>query len=164
MCVTPFSTLGHYMFIPCTSWLMPSQISVIPPLHSTKWTSSLSKAPIMNWKRPHCGLRVASHILLWFGYHLVILFCINLFIFFILNVYLEISMETLIQTFIKVSFYEITPYKPYQKFIVGIPLHWSSLRLVFCTVFFANYFRDFREKSSFPLAYIRPNLQFNFCG
>ena len=65
MCVSFFSTLGHFVHTLC---FMPSQIFVIPLLHSTKWTSCLSKAPNNEMKKPHCGLRAASQVLFWFRY------------------------------------------------------------------------------------------------
>ena len=58
---TSFNTVALFVHTSCS---MPSQISVIPPPHSTKWTSFHSMAPIMNWKRSHCGLRTASKVLL----------------------------------------------------------------------------------------------------
>ena len=46
MCVTLFFNIGT-LFVH-TLRFMPPQISVTLPLYPTKWTSFLSKAPIMN--------------------------------------------------------------------------------------------------------------------
>ena len=87
VCYTFFNTGALFVHTLC---FMPSQISVMTHVHSTKWASFLSKAPIMYWKRSHCGLRAASQVLLapcnsllhWF------LKFINLYISIILKVYL----------------------------------------------------------------------------
>ena len=61
---------GNFLILTCvlhfvhTLCFMPSQISVVPHVHCTKWASFLSKAPIMNWKKSHCGLGAASQVLL----------------------------------------------------------------------------------------------------
>ena len=91
VCYTFFNTGALFIHTFC---FMPSQVSVIPPIHYTKWTSFLSKTPITYWKRPHCGLRVASPRKFSL-IPVVFLFCNDLrsllFISFILNMLSQLN-------------------------------------------------------------------------